>query len=100
MILATVLNTVAELATILPADIPNPAPVQPPGTEGFITIMGWVKWIGFGLAGIAVILVGIQMFFNSRRGEGGEHAGKLGWVLGGIILIGAAAGIVSSLMGA
>lgn len=81
------------------AGIPNPGPVQPPGTEGVSTVISWIKWIGFALAGIAIVIVAIRMFFNSRRGEGGEHAGALGWILGGVILIGGGVGLVTALMG-
>lgn len=87
-------------AQILPASIPDPAPVQPPGTGGVSVGLSWLKWIGLALAIVAIIIVAIRMFFGSRRGEGGEHAGALGWVLGGVILIGAGGAIVTTLMGA
>lgn len=80
--------------------IPDPAPVQPPGTGGITTAIGWIKWIGFAMAAVGIIFVAIRMFFSSHRGEGGQHVGALGWILGGVILIGAGAGIVTSLMGA
>ncbi|MHB9004714.1 MAG: hypothetical protein ACYC6C_11745 [Coriobacteriia bacterium] len=94
------IDTLLTAAELLPAQIPNPDPVQPPGTEGVTTVMSWAKWIGFALAGIAIIIVAVRMFFNSRRGEGGEHAGALGWILGGVILIGGGVGLVTALMGA
>ena len=87
------------LLALVPAQIPDPGPVQPPGTGGFTTVISWVKWIGFALAGAAIVIVAIRMFFSGRRGEGGEHASALGWILGGVILIGGGAGIVSALMG-
>lgn len=99
MSLITLLSAATELAAAAPAQIPNPSPVQPPGTGGFTLAISWIKWIGFALAGVGIVIVAIKMFFNSRRGEGGEHIGALGWILAGVILIGAGAGIVGALMG-
>lgn len=82
------------------AAVPNPDPVQPPGTEGFITIMGWVKWGGFAVAVVALIAAAVMMMIGRSRGEGGEHVGKLAMVLVGVVIIGAAAGLVGVLVGA
>lgn len=35
---------------------------------------------------------------NNRRGEGGEHAGRLSWVLGGCILASVASALVGALI--
>lgn len=93
------IDTLLTAAAIVPAQIPDPGPVQPPGTGGFTTVISWAKWIGFALAGVAIVIVAIGMLFGGRRGEGGEHVGKLGWILGAVILIGGGVGIVSALMG-
>ena len=82
------------------AAIPDPAPVQPPGTEGLISIMGWVKWVALAICVIGLIVAGAMMAVQSRRGEGGEHAGKIGMALGGVIVISAAGALVGFLMGA
>lgn len=39
------------------ATIPNPTPEQPPGTEGFTTILNWIAW--------AVIIMGVAGFLVS-----------------------------------
>ena len=39
------------------ASIPNPTPEQPPGTEGFTTILNWIAW--------AVIIMGVAGFLVS-----------------------------------
>lgn len=39
------------------ASIPNPTPEQPPGTEGFTTILNWIAW--------AVIILGVAGFLCS-----------------------------------
>lgn len=47
------LTTTAHIAS----DIPNPTPEQPPGTEGFTTILNWIAW--------AVIILGVAGFLCS-----------------------------------
>jgi len=96
--LHTILTMANDFATVLPMDIPNPAPVQPPGTNGFVTIMGWVKWVALAVCVIGIIVAGALMAINSRRGEGGEHAGRIGFALGGVIVISAAASLVGFLV--
>lgn len=72
-------------------------PTQPPGTGGIQTIIGWVAWVATALGVVGIIVVGITMLFQNRRGEGGEAAGKLGWVLAGLVVITAASAIVGAL---
>ncbi|QOR45473.1 TrbC/VirB2 family protein [Trueperella pecoris] len=72
-------------------------PEQPPGTEKVFTVINWVAWVGTALGVLGIIIVGITMLFQNRRGEGGEAAGKLGWVLAGLILISSASAIVGVL---
>lgn len=93
------LLTAANVAGQLLA-VPDPAPVQPPGTDGLIAIMGWVKWVALAICIIGLIVAGAMMAIQSRRGEGGEHAGKIGMALGGVIVITAASSLVGFLMGA
>lgn len=45
-----------EALTVVPefiSALPNPQPEQPPGTEGFTTLLNWIAWgvIVLGLAG-------------------------------------------------
>lgn len=82
------------------AGVPDPAPVQPPGTEGLVSIMGWVKWVALAICVIGLVVAGAMMAIQSRRGEGGEHAGKIGMALGGVIVISAAGALVGFLMAA
>lgn len=99
-VLVTAIQTVVEVAAVLPADLPNPDPVQPPGTDGFTSIMGWAKWVALAVAILALFAVGAMMGLNSRRGEGGEHVGKIGMILGGVVIISAAVALVGFLSGA
>ena len=89
---------VIELATRLLGAVPDPTPVQPPGTEGFTAIMGWAKWVALAVCVLGIIAAGAMMAIQSRRGEGGEHVGKIGMALGGVIVISAAASMVGFLV--
>lgn len=99
-VLDTILTASHDLAAFIPAQIPDPAPVQPPGTEGFLSIMGWAKWVALALCIMGLVAAGAMMSWQSRRGEGGEHVGKIGMALGGVIVISAAGALVGFLMGA
>jgi len=39
----------------------------------------------------------VRMAIGNRRGEGGEHASSIGWVLGGVLVVSAAFGLVGFL---
>lgn len=70
----------------------------PPGSEGFITLMGWGKWIALGICIMSLIGAGVMMGFGNRHGDGGEHAARLGRILGGVIVISAAFSLVGFLV--
>jgi hypothetical protein len=85
------MNSFSALAASV---IPNPTPVVPAQAGGLLTILNWASGIGLVLGVLGVIIVGIGMVIQLRRGEGGESIGKLGWVLAGCIIITGASGIV------
>ncbi|WP_242493915.1 hypothetical protein [Sanguibacter massiliensis] len=95
--MSVALDAVAVLPIAIPDDIPDPIATQPPGTEGLTTIMGWLKWVALAVCIAGLIMAGALMAIQSRRGEGGEHAGKIGMALGGVIVISAAAALVGFL---
>ena len=76
--------------------IPTPTPEAPPGAQKFLIILNWASWAGLVICVLGVISVGIAMAINWQRNEGGEHAKRLGIVLLGAVLIGAASGIVAA----
>ena len=82
------------LHTIAQGIIPDPNPVVPPQAEGLLTILDWASGIGLVIGVLGVIIVGIMMTMQIRRGEGGQSLGQLGWVLLGCIIITGASGIV------
>ncbi|MFC0456201.1 hypothetical protein ACFFGR_06495 [Arthrobacter liuii] len=97
--LLTAASAVGDFLALVPAQIPNPAPIQPPGTGGLTTIMGWGKWVALAVCVLGLFAAGALMAIQSRRGEGGEHVGKIGMSLGGVIVISAAAALVGFLSG-
>lgn len=83
----------------LPLDVPNPGQGEaPPGAGKLLTLLRWAAWIALGVCVLGVIACGAMMAISHRRGDGGEHAGRLGMVLAGCILIGAASGLVGALV--
>ncbi len=79
--------------------VPDPGTgKQPPGFEKFTDVMGWVKWIALGILVIALIAAGVRMAFGAGRGDGGEHAARIGWVLGGVMIVSGAVAIISFLV--
>lgn len=83
----------ATLATYVVA-LPNPSPEQPPGTEGFITVLNWVSWIMIIGAIAGFIISAGYLAFAAWSGR--ETHGFKGIVLAIIaaILVGAAGGIM------
>ncbi|WP_416429807.1 hypothetical protein [Paenarthrobacter nicotinovorans] len=89
------MNSITAIATAITTSvIPNPTPVVPAEAGGLLTVLNWASGIGLVLGVLGVIIVGITMVVQLRRGEGGESLAKLGWVLLGCIIITGAAGIV------
>ena len=80
------------------ADVPQPSPLRPPGTEGLSTILSWGMWL-ITFAGIVGVLIAAgSMMLSHRRGEGGEQASKLGWVMGGCVVAAASSSVVNVLL--
>lgn len=92
------LTAANDFAAVASMQLPNPAPVQPPGTNGLIVFMGWAKWVALAVCGLGIVAAGAMMAINSRRGEGSEHAGRLFGALAGVVVIGAAFSIVGFLV--
>lgn len=87
------------VATLYTAAVPNPGSGSPPpGGEKFTTILQWVAWGALGVCVMGVIICGGAMAISHRHGSGGEHAARLGWVLAGCVVVGAASGIVGALV--
>lgn len=88
-----------ELLNVTLPLIDLPGPTAPPGADKILVIVGWISWFAVIAGVIGIIIVGISMFFNHHQGRGSsEAAGKLGYVFGGLVLIGAAGTIVSAFL--
>jgi hypothetical protein len=84
-------------AAVTPAPnpvIPDPTPTIPAEADGLLLVLNWASGIGLALGVLGVIIAGIGMLIVWNRGQGGDHLAKLGWVLGGCIIITGAGGIV------
>jgi len=79
---------------------PDGDPTPPPGelAGAFSTIIGVAKWIGLGVAVIAMVVLGI-MLITSRSGDGQRHVGRLGYILGGVFIVVSAATLLAFLTG-
>ena len=72
--------------------------IQPPGTQGIVTAMGYVSWVVCALCVTGVLLVAGRMALHHRQGIGGEHMSGLAWVLAACILVAAGSGVVGTLI--
>lgn len=93
------MNLLAQIAMrtamFVPDAVPDPVSTAPPGSDKLTMVLGWALYVVIALAVLGVFVVAGKMVLSHRRGEGGEHASSLAFVLIGCILIGSASGIVS-----
>ena len=95
----SVLHASLELMNTLISEVPNPGQGEaPPGADKLMTILRWAAYIALTVCVLGVIACGAMMALSHRRGDGGDHAGRLGMVLAGCVLIGAASGLVAALV--
>jgi hypothetical protein len=90
-----------SLTTVVAAasDVLDPGSgVAPPGAEGITTIVEWIAWVVLSVCVVGVLLVGGRMALAHRRGDGGQYAAELGYVLGGAVLVGSASGLIAALV--
>lgn len=71
-----------------------------PATDyaGIEKVLGYVTWIGFALAILALLMLAASIAVHLRRGEGIAAAGRLGAVLLGVALIASATSVVAKIM--
>ena len=92
-------RVLAAVQAVMPAPrdgVPDPVATAPPGSDKIDTVLGWGLWVVIAAAVGGVLAVAGKMAISHRRGEGGEHAAGLGWVLAACILMGSASGIVKA----
>jgi hypothetical protein len=74
----------------------NPAAI--PGVTNLQVIIGYTAWIATALCLIGLIITGALMAVSYHRGSN-EHAGRLGGVAAGCLIVGAASPIAGSILG-
>ena len=87
---------IVRAALVLAQEVPD-GPARPPGPLGqkMNDLVGYTKYVGFGLCVIGLIAAGGMMALAHRRGEVGvESAGGVLKVLVGVAVISGAAGLV------
>ena len=80
---------------------PNPAPLAPPGMQAVADLfIGWGKWVILGAGVFGLIICSGQMIVGRRNRSATAVDGAAGipWVLGGLSLVGLAAGIVGIIL--
>ena len=93
------ITALPDLLSSLPLEVPDPGKGEaPPGSDGLITILRWVFYIASAMCVLGVLIAGGMMAVSVQRGSGGEHVSRLGWALGGCIVIGAASALVGALL--
>ena len=61
-------------------------------------VLGYVFWVGLAVAVLSLLALGALMAIRMRRGEGLAAVGKLGLVLGGVLLISTGSAIVGGVL--
>lgn len=88
-------QAVTSAVHLLPLDKPNIGnPKQPPGFDKIEDVLGWVKWLCLAVLIAALMATGAKMALGSRHGDGEEHAGRVGRVLVGTIIVSAAGALI------
>jgi len=76
----------------------NKSAANASGAAGFTTILQWVVWIALAICILSLIAGGALLAANRRRGDGQGHIGRLGVVIGAVVLISAASSLVAALL--
>lgn len=79
-----------------PAEMP-PSEVMAGG--GLATLLGYVAWVALAVTVGSLIVAGAMLALRARRGEGGEHLGKVTVILVSAIVVGASSKIAEALLG-
>ncbi|MCK6211942.1 hypothetical protein KZX45_15460, partial [Georgenia sp. EYE_87] len=75
-----------------------PGDVAPGSVQAVETVLGWVVWVSLGVAMLSLLALGAWLALAGRRGDGERHLGRVGVVLGGVVLISGASALVGALV--
>ena len=84
-------------AAILGFNLFTATPQAIPGLTGVQTVISYVAWIAAAVCLIGLIIAGATLAVSYQRGTS-EHAGRLGSVATGCLIVGGAATIVGALI--
>jgi ABC-type Fe3+-siderophore transport system permease subunit len=89
------LTQLVALAATTVTEVPDPDAVAPPGVgDKMLLLLAGVKWIAMVAAVGALIVAGVMLMVQHRRGEASESAGNVLKVLIGIAVVSSAAALV------
>ncbi|WP_454778735.1 hypothetical protein [Georgenia muralis] len=72
-------------------------PATAPGLAQLNLVLGYVTWISLAVAIVSLMILGALIATRVRHGEGIAAVGKVGLILGGVVLVSGAGSIVSAL---
>ncbi len=70
----------------------------PPISTEIEVLLGWVTWLGLVFAVISAVFLAMLIATRMRAGEGFMAVGKLGFILGGVVLISAAGALIPQIV--
>ena len=84
-------SSAAHVVALVPAQVPNPGPTAPPGSEKLTEILGYLKWLALGACAIA--FMGGLIAFTAGRVIDNRRYGNTGSLMmlaafGGALLFG------------
>lgn len=74
------------------------AGTAPPNSDGIVQLLGWVMWIAIFIAVASLIILGGIIATRMRNGQGLAAVGRIGIIIGGIVLISASTALVAGLL--
>ncbi|MFD4577657.1 hypothetical protein ACFWNK_35655 [Streptomyces sp. NPDC058417] len=77
------------------AAVPQPGRDAPGELQDMVNrVLGIAAWAGTAAGVAGVLVTGAMMAVSFKRGEGSEHMGRLGMILGGCVLVATAGPLV------
>ncbi|MFJ3498445.1 hypothetical protein ACIPPJ_33315 [Streptomyces sp. NPDC086091] len=77
------------------AAVPDPGRDAPQELQDMVNlVLGIAAWAGTAAGVAGVLVTGAMMAVSFKRGEGSEHMGRLGMILGGCVLVATAGPLV------
>src|SRR5512146_620142 len=95
------MRTLLDLVASAAVDVPNPAPIAPPGMDKpAAMLLGWMKWIGLiaGMVGFGICALMMIIGRRNRSSMAVDGAAGIPWVLAGLSLITLSSGLVAAVL--